>query len=186
MTESPNLDQFRPYLQTLARIQLAQAVRSRLDASDIVQQTMLQAHQAWGSFRGASKQEMAAWLRQILARNLAHALRDHQRGKRDVRRELSLQDSLERSSARMVDLLSAGDVGPAQRVEQAERLLKLADALEQMIPDQRTAVELHYLQELSVSDVAERMGRTVAAIGGLLHRGLRSLRGILAGPENAK
>ena len=179
MTELPSLDEFRPYLQTLARIQLAQGVRARLDASDIVQQTMLQAHQAWDSFRGASDQELTAWLRQILARNLAHALRDHQRDRRDVRREQSLQDSLAKSSARMIDLLCAGDTGPDQRVERAERLLELADALGRMLPDQRTAIELHYLQELSVHDVASNMDRSVAAVGGLLHRGLKSLRAIL-------
>jgi RNA polymerase sigma-70 factor (ECF subfamily) len=180
MAEPPLLDQYRPYLRVLARIHLAGSLQARLDASDIVQQTMLQAHQAIQSFRGSTDAEMSAWLRQILAHNLNHALRDHQRGKRDIRREQSLEAQLHRSSARMLDLLSNGERRPEARVEQREALLQLATALEDIGEDQRTAIELHYLQELPVSEVAERMDRSVSAVGGLLHRGLKSLRRQLA------
>ena len=174
---SRELEHYRSYLAVLARMQLAHRLRSRMDASDIVQQTMLQAHTARESFAGASESEFLAWLRQILARNLSHALRDHQRDKRDLRRERSLQLELGRSSARMQDLLFDGQLAPEQRAQRAELLLRLAETLQCMGEDQRQAIELHYLHELPVSEVAARMERTVAAIGGLLHRGLRHLRG---------
>jgi DNA-directed RNA polymerase specialized sigma24 family protein len=67
------LEHYRDYLRLLAR----------LDPSDIVQQTLLQAHQALDQFQGEGDAALAAWLRQILARNLAMALRDHARAKRD-------------------------------------------------------------------------------------------------------
>ena len=67
------------YLAALARINLDPRLQSKLDPSDVVQQTMLQAHRALREFRGTTDAEMAAWLRQILARNLTHAIRDLQR-----------------------------------------------------------------------------------------------------------
>lgn len=187
MTELPEeLEAFRSYLNVLARTQLARPLQRRLDASDIVQQTMLQAHQARETFRGASPGELAAWLRQILARNLAQALRDHQRDKRDLRREQSLETNLNTSSARLNDLLGADQTAVEDRAERGETLLQLAIALEQMPPDQRDAIELHYLHELPVSVVAERMERSVAAVGGLLHRGLKRLRGLLGTDDTAR
>src|SRR5262249_47207336 len=85
-----HLEPLRGYLLLLARVRLDARLRGRLDASDVVQQTLLEAHRDGADFRGGTDAERAAWLRQILARNLANAARDHGRGKRDVGRERSL------------------------------------------------------------------------------------------------
>src|SRR5437868_1228086 len=81
--EGDKLERFRAYLHLLARLHLDPRLQGKLDASDLVQQTMLQAYQALGQYRGQSSPELAAWLRQILARNLAMAMRDFARAKRD-------------------------------------------------------------------------------------------------------
>ena len=67
------LARFRSYLQLLAEARLDRRLRSKVDPSDVVQQTLLQAYKAWRQFRGTSDGEVAAWLRQILARSLLHA-----------------------------------------------------------------------------------------------------------------
>jgi RNA polymerase sigma-70 factor (ECF subfamily) len=100
-------DRFRSYLRLLARLQLDQRLRSKMDPSDVVQQTLLHAHRALADFRGRTDAEMAAWLRQILARNLAHAHRDFGRHKRDVTRERSLQKAVDASSVRIEAWLAA-------------------------------------------------------------------------------
>src|SRR5436309_1023550 len=109
------LGRFRSYLRLLAGLHLDQRLRGKVDPSDLVQQTLLQAYQARDSFRGQSQAELAAWLRQILARNLAHAVRDLTRAKRDVARERSLEQGLEQSSLRLERWLPAEQTSPAEQ-----------------------------------------------------------------------
>src|SRR6516165_8430140 len=94
---TPALERYRDYLHLLARLQLGSRMQKHLDASDVVQQTFLEAQKQFAQFRGRSEAELAAWLRQILAHNLADALRALGRAKRDVNRERSLEAALEES-----------------------------------------------------------------------------------------
>lgn len=173
------VDRYREYLLLLARTHLGLRARNRMEPSDIVQQTLLEAHQKRGDFRGGSEAEMAAWLRRILACNLADAARAIGRAKRDVARERSLEAALEESSVRMFGLVAAQQSSPSQQAQRHEQLVELAGALAQLPEDQRTAVELKHLQGQSVADIAQLMGRSETAIGGLLRRGLKKLRELL-------
>ena len=180
---SDALERYRAYLRLLARLHLDPRLRGKLDPSDVVQQTLLQAHQARGQFRGRSDGELAAWLRQILARNLAHAVRDLGREKRDVGRERSLEQALDASSSRLEAWLAAEQSSPSQRAERNEQLLRLAEALAELPEAQREAVVLHYWQGRSLAEIGDQLGRTPAAVAGLLHRGLKQLHGLLQEPE---
>src|SRR5262245_9172381 len=74
-TESrgPRLEQFRPYLMLLARLHWDKRLQSLLDPADLVQQTLLEAHQKLHQFRGHSDRELAGWLRVCLVHNLLDA-----------------------------------------------------------------------------------------------------------------
>ena len=173
------LERFRTYLHLLARAHL-QNQRARIEASDVVQQTLLNAHARRDQFRGRSDAELAGWLRQILKHNLADAMRDLGRGKRDVARERPLEnvdDSFSRADA----WLAAAQSSPSQHAVKAEELLRMADALSQLPEPQCEAIVLHHLQGCSLAEVADTMGRTTAAVAGLLHRGLKSMRQVLEG-----
>jgi RNA polymerase sigma-70 factor (ECF subfamily) len=177
------LESFRAYLRLLARLHLAPQLRGKLEPSDVVQQTMLQAYQALGQFRGQSEAECAAWLRQILARNLAQALRDFGRAKRDLAREKSLQAALDASSARLEAWLAADQSSPSQRAEQAELGLRLAEALEQLPEAQREALVLQHWQGLSLAEIGAHLRRSPEAVAGLLKRGLKQLRHLMRESE---
>jgi len=171
-----DLDGFRDYLRLLARARLDPRLAAKLDPSDIVQQTLLEAHKERAAFRGGTRAELAAWLRQVLARNLANALRDFRRDKRDVARERALEVLLEDSSARAEAWLAAEQSSPSDRVERQEDAARLAAALEALPDAQREVVVLRHLHDWSLHDIARHVGRSRAAVAGLLHRGLQQVR----------
>src|SRR5215475_7234076 len=125
--EPPDLANYRVYLHLLARQHLDQRLRGKLDSSDVVQQALLQAHQSRDQFRGETEAERVVWLRQILARCMANALRDFTREKRDVGRERSVEEALNESSARVEEWLAAEQTSPSQAVEKHEETLRLAN-----------------------------------------------------------
>ena len=178
-----SLERYRAYLHLLAGMRLDRRLRGKLDASDVVQQTLLQAYRALDGFRGQTEGERAAWLRQILARNLAHAVRDLGRGKRDAARERSLEAALDEWSARLEAWLAAEQSSPSERADRNEQLLRLAAALAELPEEQREAVVLHYWQGLSLAEIGEQLGRTKGAVTGLLYRGLKRLRETIHEPE---
>jgi RNA polymerase sigma-70 factor (ECF subfamily) len=170
---------YRRYLWWLANSSLDRQLRGKLDPSDIVQQTLLQAHRALGEFRGKTEGEMAAWLRQILASCLAHAARDYGRHKRDVRREYALQQAIDASSARLEALAAEETSSPSQAAQRNERLVQLCNALEQLPEAQREAIRLHYLEGCTLQEISTHLNRTPSAVAGLLKRGLKQLRQLL-------
>lgn len=173
------LGKFRSYLRVLAGMQLDPMIKCRVDPSDIVQQTLLQAHRAADQFRGTSDAELAGWLRQILANELAHQLRDNRRAKRDVGREVSYQQSVEHSSLRLERLLVSDAPSPSDNVQKKERALHLADLLTELPEKQRESIELHYWHGWTLQQIAERQGCSKSAVAGAIGRGLKRLQSAL-------
>jgi RNA polymerase sigma-70 factor (ECF subfamily) len=171
------LECYRDYLLFLARSQLDRGLQAKLDPSDVVQQTLLKAHQHRDQFRGRSEAELAAWLRSILARHLVDVVRKLAPGNGGPER--SLEAALERSSARLESWLAAEDTPPPRKAERQEQLLGMAASLAGLPDGQRTALELRYLRGLAVDEIAREMGQSPAAVGSLLYRGMKTLRQLL-------
>ena len=184
-TEERPLGSYRDYLRILARLQMSGRLRGKLDASDVVQQTILQAHACRHQFRGTTEAEWLGWLRTILANVLGSVAREFETAARKVSRELSLERELEQSSARLEHLLAGNQASPSGLAVRTEELVRLAQALVRLPDDQRTAVELHHLKGLTVSEVAAELGRTRPAIVGLLFRALKRLRELLRHGEES-
>jgi len=173
------LEQYRSYLLLLAKLQLENRAQHKIDASDIVQQTLLEAQAKVDGFAG-DEAKLAAWLRQALVNNLRDAWRSLRRAKRDIRRERSLEEAIAQSSTRLEGMLAAQQSSPSQQVVRSEELLRLADTLTQLPAAQRQAIMLHHLQGCSLSETARLLQRTDAAVAGLLHRGLKKLRELMS------
>ncbi|MBV9122804.1 MAG: sigma-70 family RNA polymerase sigma factor [Planctomycetes bacterium] len=178
--DGPALERYRAYLRLLARLHLSPKLQGKLDPSDLVQQTLLLAYQHRDQFRGQSEAELGAWLRTILANTLAEADRRFRGRTRAVALERSLEAELEASSSRLEAWLIDEQSAPDEQAVRHERLLRLADALDQLPEDQRKAVELHHLLGKTMPEVAREMERSREAVAGLLFRALQKLRRLLA------
>jgi RNA polymerase sigma-70 factor (ECF subfamily) len=179
LAKGENLGRFREYLHLIARLRLGPRLRAKVESSDIVQETLLDAHKAWDQFRGSTDAELMAWLRQILFHNVADAAKAQKKAKRDVALEQSLEAEIEQASGKLGDLLAARQSSPSRRLAREEEALELAGALARLPTPQRDAVELHHLQGLSLKELAEHLERSEAAVAALLHRGLERLRELL-------
>ena len=173
---------YRGYLRLLAETRLDRRLRRKIDPSDVVQETMLQAFRAWGDLRGDSEEQRLAWLRQILLRTLLHAVRDFGAAKRNVAREQPLVRIADQSSACLEQLCAADQTSPSQTVQRAEELLRIADALEELPTPQRDAVIAFYWHGATLAEIGADLERTAPAVSGLIYRGVKNLNARLAAP----
>jgi RNA polymerase sigma-70 factor (ECF subfamily) len=170
------LELYRNYLRLLASTQAGRGLKLRLDPSDLVQETFLEAHRDFHAFAGSSERELVTWLRRILVRNLADQARHHGAGRRDWRRQESLEAQLGRSSMAVHNVLAAGISSPSVRAMRRERAVLLADALASLPDDYREVIVLRNLLGLKFDEVAEKMGRSSMAVRLLWTRALEKLR----------
>ena len=147
-------DRYRSYLRLLAEAQLGRGRRPGIEPSDIVQQTLLDAHKDRDRFRGRSEAERLAWLRRLLACNLADAARALARAKRDDARVRSLEEALDESSARLEHWLAADQSSPSEQAERNESLVRLADALACLPEDNRRALVMRHCQGSSLAEIS--------------------------------
>lgn len=172
------LDLYRNYLRLLAQALLGRTLRLRLDPSDLVQETLMEADRDFGRFAGASETELVAWLRRILVRNLADQSRRHRAERRDVRRQESLEDLLERNGKEAENALVAGLSTPSARAVRREQAVLLADALAQLPDDYREVIVLRHVERLSFKEVADRLDRSPGAVRMLWLRALEKLHAV--------
>jgi RNA polymerase sigma-70 factor (ECF subfamily) len=174
-----SLARYRNYLRFLARLQLDPRLRGKLDPSDVVQQTLLEAFAKRDQFAGGGAAEYLGWLRRALAHNLADALRAFQQDKRDVGRERSLEEAAQNSSSRLDAWLAQSGPHPSEALQQQERAIRLADALEQLPERQREALVCQHWHGWTLAQIGDHLECSVEAVAGLLKRGLRQLRDTL-------
>lgn len=174
------LQLYRNYLRLLAEGELDRKLRGRISPSDIVQETMLDAHRDFPNFRGSSEAQFIAWLRQILVHNLAEVISKHVlTEKRDVRRDISLaklRASVQQSTIHLRDALVANGESPSANAERRERAVLLADLMSELSEDHRDVLMLRNLRGLPFKEVAVELDRSVAATKMLWMRAIKRLR----------
>jgi RNA polymerase sigma-70 factor (ECF subfamily) len=159
----------------LACRQLDSNVQARVDPSDVVQQTCLEFHRDFRTFRGTRELELLAWLRQILRRNVANTIRHAHADRRSVNKERRTPDpsSTERPRG---EPFASEQTSPSERVRRRETFGLLQCALTELPEDQSEAIRLRYIESWSLEQLANHFGRTEMAVAGLLKRGLQTLR----------
>lgn len=177
LREDWSIGPLRPWLKMLAERQLPAGLKGKVDASDIVQQAFIDAWRGRKDFRGSTHAERLAWLRVILTRVIIRNDRDLLKtAKRGDGREKVLQAAIDQTSM-CIDNLAVGDgPGPGSLAERAEQSLKLAEALEKLPEDYREVLVMRNMEGLSHSEIADKLGRTSAAIRMLWVRALAALK----------
>jgi RNA polymerase sigma-70 factor (ECF subfamily) len=165
----------RGYLLRVANQGLDQDLRAKGGASDLVQETFLEAQRDFGQFQGSSEQELLAWLRLLLVHNVANFTRRY-RGtdKRRVDREVGL-DGTESAAGRRARLATdtPSPSGHAMAHEQAE---KVRQALERLPEDYRRVIVLRNQERRSFEEIGPLMERSAEAARRLWSRAVERLQ----------
>lgn len=173
---------YRNYLNVLANSQLDRKLRARVSPSDVVQETMLEAHRDFHQFRGVSEREFVGWLRKILVHNLARLIDRHVKaGKRDVRRDVPLAKlyaSCDRSAMNLEASLVDNQKTPSTDAQHRERAVILADVMNELSDDHREVLMQRNIRGLKFRQIAESMEKTEAATKMMWMRAIKRLREI--------
>ena len=170
----------RSFLGFAARAQVESWMRVKVDASDLVQQTMLEAHRDFDRFQGDSEKEWLGWLRKILAHNVADFIRRYRgTAKRPVRREVPIRVTGDTQLVGAVPEPAAPDATPSQELMRLDNELRVAAALDQLPTDHQEVIVLRNLQRLAFAEVAERMGRSRPAVQMLWMRAIKKLQTVM-------
>jgi RNA polymerase sigma-70 factor (ECF subfamily) len=169
------LDLCRGYLLLVAQQELNADLRGKGGASDLVQETFLEAQRDFAQFQGTSETELLAWLRRLLLNNLANfSRRFRATGKRAIAREVGLEGA--GSGPHLVDGLVAGNSTPSSLVTAQEQTEILRGALERLPDDYRQVILLRYHEERSFEDIAGLMQRSANAVRKLWLRAIDRLQ----------
>jgi len=169
-----SLNQFRPVLLTLAEAMISSTLRGDLEASDLVQQTLLEAHCNAEQLAVMSKGAFFAWLRSALNHNLLDAVKHLKAQKNDVRRRVRESD-LEASFIRLEQVLIADETSPSDVLQRNEQICIMLAALQTLPDNQRIAVIMKHFNGQSLKEIAEIPGLSEPAAAGVLHRGRQRL-----------
>lgn len=163
----------REYLQAIAERELDPQVRTRAGGSDLVQETLGEACQAFDRFHGAGRDELLAWLRQILLNNLKGLHRDQRAAKRSPVREVPLPNPFASSHQELA--IAAKDRSPSSLAAESE-LANRALLLVETLPEQYRAVILLYFRDhRSFEQIATETGRSIDSVRKLWRRGIDAL-----------
>ncbi len=169
------LEDCRRYLLAIAERQLDPELRAKGGASDLVQETFLEAQRDFARFEGASPDELRAWLRQVLLNNVgAFTRRFVATSKRAVAREVAFR--ADGSSVGAADLLAGSSVSPSALAIEHEQAAALRLALARLPDEYRRVVVLRFEDGLSFEEIGRLTGRSPDAARKIWARAMERLR----------
>jgi RNA polymerase sigma-70 factor (ECF subfamily) len=178
------LETCRQYLLLVANQELDADLRGKLGPSDLVQDTFLEAQRAFGHFQGRTEAELLTWLRRILLRNVADAVRNYRRAaKRQVSREVALEAAPVRE---LRDAIATEAHSPRAQLVARERDEALDRALGQLPEPARQVIRWRNYERCSFEEIGRRLGRSAEAARKVWVRALQQLHEILEPPDGSR
>jgi RNA polymerase sigma-70 factor (ECF subfamily) len=176
------LDTCRRYLLLVANQDLTPAIWAKVAPSDIVQETLLEAGRDFLRFRGATEEELLGWLRQMLQNNVANVYRHFNAEKRQVDREVSLEDV---AADAFLHNAHHPIETPSMHAQAHEQDEQLGRAIRQLPEHYRQVLFLHTSEDLTFVQIAEKLGSTPDAVRKLWGRALEELAKLLESPHES-
>lgn len=162
---------FRPYLRAVAANVLQERLAGKVDPSDIVQAALLGSVEQLAQFRGASPEDWQAWLVAIVRNEARQTCRFwHQQ-----RRNVAYERPDGREAGRRHDPPCQGTT-PSKQALRREQTARLLAAIELLRPADQTVIRLRHFDGFSHAEVAQKMGRSEAAVRQLWVAALGRLR----------
>jgi len=175
-----DLEKIRPVLISLAEAMISPAFRGHIDASDLVQQTLMEAHCSIEDLYSLDEGPFFAWLRAALRNNLLDAIRHFKTAKNNIARNIR-ESELQDSFARLDQLLAVDETSPSQILQRNDEISRMLAALQTLPDNQRMAVMLKHLRGHTLKEVSEILQVSESAVAGLLHRGRQQLLQCMGG-----
>lgn len=167
---------YRPLLRRLVEHHVPMHLSAKLDGSDLVQQTCLDAVRGASGVKARTRKQFLAWLQQLLRNNIRMANRRFvAASKRDVRREVALGDDGPRDVTVPFALTDASR-SPDENVMWVEAAKRLEESMSQLPLGVRTVLELHYIHGKTFVDIGTTVGRSADAVRMLETRALERLK----------
>jgi RNA polymerase sigma-70 factor (ECF subfamily) len=173
---------YRERLRCMVALRIDPRLQGRLDPSDVLQDAFVTASLRLAEYGRDRAVPFYVWLRQLTGQQLAIVHRHHLGVKqRDARRELSLFVAAvpQASSAALAAQLLGREPRPSEAAIQAERALRVEEALERMEPLDRETLALRHFEQLTTREVAQVLGISEAAAGKRYVRALKKLKEVL-------
>ena len=168
------LEACRAYLLHIANEGIGADLQAKEGASDLVQETFLEAHRDFARFQGDTEAELLAWLRCLLLNNMANFVRGYKAtGKRQVGREVPLETG-DSSKAGPTDFV-VDMPSPSMEAMAHEKAEALARALERLPEDYRRVINLRNQERREFDDIGRLMNRSTDAARRLWSRAIERL-----------
>jgi RNA polymerase sigma-70 factor, ECF subfamily len=171
-------DVYRPRLKRMVQLRLDSRLVARVDDSDVLQETFLDAQRQLQAYLREPKTAFYVWLRRLAAERLANIHRQHLGAEcRTVRREVSMPED---SSLLLARQLISGTSTPSQRQRQEDLAQRMQRAIKRLPPDDREIILMRHFEEMPNGEVAEALGLSDSAATMRYGRALKRLRQLLA------
>jgi RNA polymerase sigma-70 factor (ECF subfamily) len=182
------LDRHRDALRNMVRARLDQKLGRRVDASDVVQDVLLEASQRLADYVRDPKMPFGLWLRQMAQDRIIDLHRRHRVARRrslDREQQLGPGAMGDKSSLELVAQLRDPELTPAAASLRKELHERFVEAIEHLEDEDREIILMRHFEQLSNSEAAELLGLSQPAAGMRHLRALRRLREVLGEAADA-
>lgn len=176
------LNRYHEYLLLIANQELSEELRPKVGASDLVQESFIEAQRDFRQFHGTTAEEWAAWLRRILLNNLEDQARRYQQR---AKRQLSREDAFGSESDTWSNL-AADNEPPSGILRRREDSGQLAEQIARLTEPYQQVLRLRYWENQSLDEIGRQMGRSSEAVRKLWFRAVRELSKVMRVSDDSR